>query len=80
MRTALACLLALVLTPAAALAQSMPAPSVEARLCRSQLELLTSGNKLTPEEIARFESQCACLEDRADTGDTAQCTQPRKDQ
>lgn len=80
MRTALVCLLALVFAPAAALAQSTPAPSVEAQLCRSQLELLISGNKLTSAEIARFESQCACLQDRGDTGDTAQCTQPREDQ
>lgn len=40
-----------------------PASSVEAQLCRSQLELLLSGGKLTAEEEARFDAQCACLEE-----------------
>lgn len=62
--------LALVATPTSA----QPAPqSVEAQLCRAQLELLVSGGKLTAEEKARFELQCACLEETETTG-AEQCT------
>lgn len=49
-----------------------PASSVEAQLCRSQLELLLSGGKLTAEEEARFEAQCACLEE-IDAPNPEQC-------
>jgi len=45
-----------------------PAASVEAQLCRSQLDLLLSRGKLTAEEESRFEVQCACLEESAATG------------
>ncbi|WP_152658750.1 hypothetical protein [Devosia chinhatensis] len=56
----------------AALAQSA-AP--ESQLCRAQLELLVSGDKLTADERERFEAQCACLEEReqadeSEPGDT----------
>ncbi|SFV29961.1 hypothetical protein SAMN05216456_0881 [Devosia crocina] len=57
----------LIATPAAA-TTSM----VEAQLCRSQLSLLVSGNKLTEEEIERFESQCACLEQSGESA--GQCS------
>lgn len=50
-----------------ALAQQ-PAP--DSQLCRSQLKLLISGDKLTEEEAARFETQCLCLEAR-ERGDSA---------
>ncbi|MET3899522.1 hypothetical protein ABIB57_003477 [Devosia sp. UYZn731] len=36
--------------------------SVEGQLCRAQLDLLERGNKLTQQEAAVFEAQCACLE------------------
>lgn len=41
----------------------------EATLCRSQLGLLKDRQRVTPEEIARFDAQCACLEDKARSGD-----------
>lgn len=49
-------LLCALVTPAFA------APATNAELCRSQHELLLSGNKLTPEESATFKRQCDCLE------------------
>lgn len=48
---------------------------VEAQLCRSQLELLERGRKLTPAEAAVFEAQCACLESKAEGKTTADCAQ-----
>ncbi|KKB78179.1 hypothetical protein VW35_10950 [Devosia soli] len=48
--------------------------SVEAQLCRSQLELLLRGGKLTEDEAAVFEAQCTCLE-RGDREDRAACAQ-----
>ncbi|MDV3252895.1 hypothetical protein DevBK_16270 [Devosia sp. BK] len=53
--------------------QAEPA-SVEAQLCRSQLELLIRGGKLTKDEEAVFEAQCACLESNT-TADGAACAQ-----
>lgn len=47
--------------------------NVEAELCRSQLDLLQRGRKLTEDEAAVFEAQCACLE----TDATADCAQAR---
>lgn len=58
----------LIATPAAATTSA-----IDAQLCRSQLGLLMSGNKLTDEEIERFESQCACLEQSGDSA--GQCSQ-----
>ncbi len=43
--------------------------ALNSQLCRSQLDLLKSGNKLTADEIAVFEKQCACLESRERDGD-----------
>jgi len=68
MRSILFALTALVLVANPAAAQPAPSQSVEAQLCRAQLELLVSGGKLTEDEKARFEAQCACLEGAATTG------------
>jgi len=76
MRVAFIVLSALLVTSTTVQAQPAPASSVEAQLCRSQLEFLVSGRKLTEEETARFENQCACLERSDSTGDTAECTAP----
>lgn len=50
---------------------AMPAfaagPAPDSQLCRSQLELLQSRQKLTPSEAAVYEAQCACLEQREQT-------------
>ncbi len=78
MRPTLLLLALLSFVPAAA-AQSAPDPSVEANLCRAQLELLVSGDKLTPEEVARFEDQCDCLASRAESGDGKPCDLSRED-
>ncbi len=75
MRSALILLLTLLSSPASA--QMTPAPSVEAQLCRSQLDLLISGDKLTEDDIARFQNQCDCLDERTETGDK-DCAQPRE--
>ncbi len=45
-------------TPAAALAQG----ASNTQLCRWQLEMLTSRDKLTDAEAAAFLAQCDCLE------------------
>lgn len=42
----------------------------DSQLCRSQLDLLISGNKLTEDEARLFEDQCNCLEAR-EQGDEA---------
>lgn len=39
-------------------------PAPDSQLCRSQLELLISGNKLAADEVQLFETQCLCLEAR----------------
>ncbi len=39
-------------------------PAPDSQLCRSQLKLLLSGDKLTDDEAQRFETQCDCLEAR----------------
>lgn len=44
------------------------APALDSELCISQLDTLNSRGKLTPDESAVFEAQCACLE-RNETGD-----------
>ena len=75
MRTAFAVLSAVLVASPNVLAQPVATSSVEAQLCRSQLELLTSGGKLTEEETARFERQCACLE-QSDSTNSAECTAP----
>ncbi|VDS04804.1 hypothetical protein DEVEQU_01944 [Devosia equisanguinis] len=68
-------LVLMLLAPGVALAQVPPSHGpAEAQLCRSQLELLIDGGKLTEEEVARFEAQCDCLEQRATSGSDAQCT------
>jgi len=76
MRIAFVVLSALLVASTTVEAQPVPAPSVEAKLCRSQLELLVSGGKLTKEETARFESQCACLERSDSASSTAECAAP----
>jgi hypothetical protein len=43
-------------------APALAAPATNADLCRSQLELLLSGRKLTSDEAATFKAQCDCLE------------------
>lgn len=52
----------------------------EATLCRSQLDLLVDGEKLTEDEQLRFEEQCDCLEraaaEGAVVGKTA-CAEPK---
>ncbi len=61
------------LMPGIAAAQTVSDPSsVEAQLCRAQLELLTGGGKLTDEEADRFATQCECLAQRA--GDEGEVT------
>lgn len=45
-------------TPAAALAQG----ASNAQLCRWQVEMLTSRDKLTDAEVEDFQAQCDCLE------------------
>lgn len=69
---------AMLLSPGVPLAQ-VPANhgAVEGQLCRAQLELLIDGEKLTPEEIARFEAQCDCLETRAGTARDTACSEGR---
>ena len=42
-------------------------PAPDSLLCRSQLELLQSRQKLTPSEAAVYEAQCACLEQQEQT-------------
>lgn len=59
--------LALTILPSMPLLAKEAAPN--SQLCRSQLELLQSRDKLTPDEIAVFEKQCACLESRERDGD-----------
>lgn len=39
-------------------------PAPDSLLCRSQLELLMSRQKLTESEAAVYEAQCACLEQK----------------
>ena len=73
MRLAFLVLFASLVASTTVFAQPAPASSTEAKLCRSQLELLVSGSKLTEEETARFERQCACLEQLDSTGSTAEC-------
>lgn len=54
-------------------------PARDSELCRSQLELLIRGNKLTEAEIKLFEQQCACLaeQEQADTTEKQSCAQQR---
>jgi len=80
MRVAFIVLSALLVASTTVQAQPAPASSVEAQLCRSQLELLVSGGKLTEEETARFESQCTCLERSDSAGSIAECTAPAGEQ
>lgn len=47
----------------------------DAVLCRSQLALLLSGNKLTEKEAAVYEAQCACLESNPSAGIQTDCAQ-----
>lgn len=47
--------------------------AADAQLCRSQLELLLAGDKLTAAETQMFEAQCACLEGQAETGRASDC-------
>lgn len=68
--------LAVLVVPSVALAQVPPSHgAVEGQLCRSQLELLVDGGKLTAEEIERFEAQCDCLEKRAEAGGDIDCAE-----
>lgn len=57
--SAVALLLALSVLPAHA-----QRPALDSELCRAQLDLLQSGEKLTEDETSRFETQCDCLEAR----------------
>ena len=65
--------LALVVLPPVPLLAQEAAPN--SQLCRSQLNLLKSGDKLTPEETAVFERQCACLESRERGGQVGSCAE-----
>jgi hypothetical protein len=66
MRAISLCLpLLLMALPAVPVLAAENAMSVEAQLCRNQLDLLTRGGKLTESEIAHFTAQCDCLEDKA---------------
>lgn len=49
------------------------APNSE--LCWSQIDLLTRGRKLTAEETAMFQAQCACLEQAEQSQAATDCTQ-----
>jgi hypothetical protein len=49
--------------------------ALDSRLCRSQLDLLVGGNKLTAEEAAVHEAQCDCLEQREQDGGETNCAQ-----
>jgi hypothetical protein len=56
-------------TDAPALTSGQPVGvAPDAVLCRSQLALLLSGNKLTQKEAAVYEAQCACLESNPSAG------------
>ncbi|MGB3335675.1 MAG: hypothetical protein WBA73_00705, partial [Devosia sp.] len=48
------------------------AAALNSELCRSQLDTLNSRGKLTSDESAVFEAQCACLEqsENGDGGDS----------
>lgn len=52
------------LTAMAVLPVQAQRPALDSELCRAQLDLLLSGEKLTEDEINRFETQCDCLEAR----------------
>ncbi|GEM_PF-1000334 len=58
--------LALAVLPSTPLLAQTAAP--DSQLCRSQLDLLKAGSKLTAEEVAVFEKQCDCLERRERNG------------
>ena len=75
MRALLLAVAILLASSGTAWSEPAPADSVEARLCRSQLELLVAGNKLTDEEAKRFDRQCACLEQQDGTGSSSECAQ-----
>jgi hypothetical protein len=78
MRFVVSALAFLVLAPGVGMAQVPPSHgAVEGQLCRSQLELLADGGKLTEQEKQRFEAQCDCLEKRADAGSQAECTESK---
>ncbi|MBJ6986748.1 MULTISPECIES: hypothetical protein [unclassified Devosia] len=64
--TLLATLLVLPMLPASAQSQT---ESIEAQLCRNQLDLLLSREKLTQDEEAVFNAQCDCLEEQAKSSD-----------
>ncbi len=67
--------LVLALLPSTPLLAQTAAP--DSQLCRSQLDLLNAGGKLTAGEAAVFEKQCDCLEsrERDDKGNTASCAE-----
>lgn len=74
MRPALILCLAVLAAPAAQASPGQTA-SAEAKLCRAQLELLVSRNRLTEDEEARFVAQCDCLETLDGGQDTSTCAQ-----
>lgn len=57
-----------------------PTESVEAQLCRNQLDLLLAREKLTSAEEAVFKAQCDCLDVKAKSGDQRgeQCAHPHE--
>jgi hypothetical protein len=67
--------LVLALLPSMPLQAQTAAP--DSQLCRSQLDLLKAGGKLSGEEAAVFEKQCDCLEsrERDDEANTASCAE-----
>ena len=56
--------------PAVALAN----PGAEAALCYSQIEFLKDRGRVTSEEAALFEAQCACIEQRTAERTQEDCT------
>lgn len=66
--------------PSVALAEPSAVAAPNSELCRSQLELLASREKLTAEEQLLFEAQCDCLlrqEQNADANAEGACAQER---
>jgi hypothetical protein len=61
--------LAMLVTPSAGLAKSTNGVAPDSELCRSQLDLLISGKKLTTEEVSMFEAQCDCMAQNEQTKD-----------
>lgn len=63
-RAALVAAMALMTMAWAGSAPALEGAAPDSELCRSQLELLISGGKLTPDEIDAFTAQCDCLAEK----------------